>query len=104
MKEVAKAHEELQAKVQTLLTDEQKKKFAEVQQRRRPEGGPPGVGQILAPPLQERLGLTPEQKEKVAKLQRETEAKLKEILKEEQNKRLEELKKGGVPERPRRKE
>jgi len=51
------------------------------------------------------LGLTPEQKEKVAKLQKDTEAKLKEILNDEQNKRLDELKKGAVPpERPRRQE
>lgn len=104
-KEMAKLHEELLGKVQGLLTDEQKRKFAEVTQRRRPEGLPPGVGHILPTPLQEGLGLTPEQKEKVAKLQKDTEAKLKEILNEEQNKKLDELKKGTAPaERPRRQE
>jgi hypothetical protein len=104
-KETAKAQEELQGKVQVLLTDDQKRKFAEIQQRRRPEGMAPGVGHILPPPLQDRLGLTPEQKEKVAKLQRDSEAKLKEILNDEQNKRLDELKKGATPpERPKRPE
>jgi len=103
-KEMAKLHEELLGKVEGLLSEEQKRKFAEVQ-RRRPEGGPQGVGHILPPPLQDRLGLTPEQKEKVAKLQKDTEAKLKEILNDEQNKKLEELKKGVVPpERPRQSE
>jgi predicted nucleotidyltransferase len=101
--EMAKLHEELLRQVQGVLTDEQKRKFAEVTQRRRPEGLPPGFGHILPPPLQEGLSLTPEQKVKVAKLQKDTEAKLKEILNEEQNKRLDELKKGAVlPERPRR--
>jgi hypothetical protein len=102
---MAKLHEELQAKVQGVLTDEQKRKLAEVTQRRRPEGLSPGIGHILPPPLQERLGLTPEQREKVAKLQKDTEAKLKEILNDEQNKRLDDLKKASVPpERPRRPE
>jgi hypothetical protein len=99
-KEAAKSHEELLSKVQALLTDEQKKKFAEVQ-RRRPEGGPLGIGQILPPPFQERLGLTPEQREKIARLQKETEAKLKEILNDEQNKKLDDLKKGTPERRPR---
>jgi hypothetical protein len=104
-KEVSKDREELLARLQTLLTGEQKKKFAEVQQRRRAESGPPGIGQILPPPLQERLGLTPEQRERLVKLQRETEAKLKDILNDEQSKKLDELKKGSVqPERRRPRE
>lgn len=103
-KEMAKLHEDLLGKVQGVLTDEQKHRWAEVQ-RRRPEGIPPGVGPILPPPLQERLALTPEQREKVAKLQKETEVKLKEILNDEQNKKLDDLKKAVVPpERPRRPE
>jgi len=102
---MAKLQEELLRQVEGVLTDEQKRKFAEVQQRRRPEGGLQGLGQILPSPLQERFGLTSEQKEKVAKLQKETEAKLREILNDEQNKRLDELKRGTVPpERPRRPE
>lgn len=102
-KEMAKLHEDLLGKVQGVLTEEQKRRFAEVQ-RRRPEGFPPGIGQVLPPPLQERLGLTPEQREKVGKLQKEMEAKLKEILNDEQNRKLDEFKKGGAPERPRPRE
>jgi hypothetical protein len=95
--EMAKLREELLRQVQGVLSDEQKRKFADVTQGRRAEANPPGVGQLLAGPLQERLGLTQEQKEKVAKLQKDTESKLKEILNDEQNKRLDELNKGVVP-------
>lgn len=98
-KEMAKLHEDLLGQVRSVLTEEQKNRFAEVQ-RRRPDGFPPGVGLVLPPPLQERLGLTPEQREKVGKLQKETEAKLREILNDEQNRKLDELKKGGTPGRP----
>lgn len=96
-KKIAKLHEELLGKVRDVLTEEQKRRFAEVQQRR--PGSFPGFGQILPPPLQERLGLTPEQRERVGKLQKETETKLREILNDEQNKKLDELRKGGAPER-----
>jgi hypothetical protein len=102
-KEMATLHEVLLGKVQSLLTDEQKRRFVEVQ-RRRPDGFPPGFGQVLPPPLQQLLGLTPEQREKVGKLQKDTEAKLREILNDEQNRKLEELKKGGGPERPKTRE
>jgi hypothetical protein len=101
-KETAKAHEELQGKVQEVLNEEQKRRFAELQ-RQRPAFPPfPGIGQLVPAPFQDRLGLTPEQKEKLAKLQKESEEKLRGILNEEQNQRFEELKKGGgLPERPR---
>ena len=58
---------------------------------------------MLPPPIQEGLGLTPEQRERVAKLQQEMEARLRDILTEEQNNKFEELKKGGQqPERRKR--
>lgn len=99
-KEMAKLHENVLGNVQSVLTEAQKLRFAEIQ-RRRPDGPPPAAfGQVLPPPLQERLGLTPEQREKLGKLQRETEARLREILNDDQNRQLDELKKGGAPERP----
>jgi len=100
-KEMAKANEELQGKVKEVLNDEQKQRFAELQRQR---GGAPvaaGIGQLVPSPVQERLGLTPEQKERLEKLQKESEAKVRDILNEEQNKRFEELKKGVAPPRPR---
>ena len=98
-KEMGKLHEDLLGKVQSVLTEVQKNRFAELQ-RRRPDGFPPGFGQVLPPPLQERLRLTPEQREKVGKLQQDTEAKLREILNDDQNREWDDLKKGGAPERP----
>jgi C-terminal processing protease CtpA/Prc len=54
-------------------------------------------GDILPTELQGQLKLTAEQKEKLAKLQKETEAKLMELLTEEQKKQLEQLKKNQAP-------
>jgi LTXXQ motif family protein len=103
--EMAKLYEDLYKSIAALLTDEQRKKFTELLSGRRPEGfSGPGVRQMLPPPLQEHLGLTPEQREKVAQLQKETEAKLKGILNDEQNRKLDELKKSGPPDRSRQKE
>jgi hypothetical protein len=90
-KEVARLHEELRDRVRGLLNEEQKRRFAEAQARR-PEGPPPDIGSILPLPLQERLGLSPEQREKLARLQKETNEKLRGILNDEQNRKLEELK------------
>jgi len=103
-KEMVKLQEDLLGKVQGVLTDEQKRKFVEVQGRR-PAGPMPGLGQLIPSPIQDGLGLTPEQREKVAKLQKESEEKLRAILNEEQNKKFDELKKGSVPpDRPKRRE
>jgi hypothetical protein len=97
--EVARLHAELRDKVRQLLTEEQKKRLAELEQRPEPGFRPPFPGGVLVlpPPLQERLGLTPEQREKVGNLQKEMEAKLKAILTEEQNRKLEEFRRGGPP-------
>lgn len=123
MEEVRKAGEkirdEFQEKLAGVLTDEQKKKFEEIKKDAprfgpgrngdrpsgdrpsgdRPSGDRPsgtaGPGQVLPRPLQDELKLTDEQKEKLAKIQKDTEAKLMELLTEEQKKKLEELKKGG---------
>jgi Spy/CpxP family protein refolding chaperone len=105
--EAEKLRDEVQAKLKELLSDEQKKKFEELkkslpQAGERPFGrfGFPqraAPGQLLPPELQERLGLTAEQKEKIAKLQQETEAKLRDVLTDEQKKKLDELKERGRP-------
>lgn len=109
---VEKVRDQFFDKAAGLLNDEQKKKLEEIKKERpnaggfapgnRPEGRPaPGgaaaPGQVLPPAVQEQLRLTDEQKEKLAKLQKETEAKLMELLTDEQKKKLEELKKGGRP-------
>jgi Spy/CpxP family protein refolding chaperone len=100
-------------KVKGVLTDEQKKKFEEATQAGRRPGVrpvPPNIQPIrpfgrgdARPDLnsrevQEKLGLTAEQKEKLEKLQKEFESKSNEVLTEEQKKKLEELKK--QPARP----
>jgi Spy/CpxP family protein refolding chaperone len=104
---VEKVRNEFFDKASGLLTDEQKKKLEEIKKDRpniggfnpgnRPEGrpgagGPAAPGQVLPPALQEQLKLTDEQKEKLAKLQKETEGKLMDLLTDEQKKKLEELK------------
>jgi Spy/CpxP family protein refolding chaperone len=111
-----KQRETVEAKLKEILNAEQKKKFAELVRTvpeypgsspGRPAGPVPGgfgrsafggpfqltPGQVLPPMLQDMLKLTPEQKEKVEKLQKETEAKLMELLTQDQKKQLEEFKK-----------
>ena len=108
------------AKVEGILTDEQKKTFADVKKeqpgRGRGAGGlqlpnlsgrtapTPPVGDVLSKAAQEKLKLTDEQKKKLDELQKETETKLNSILTDEQKKHLEELKKDAsrAPETPRR--
>jgi len=103
--EMAKLYEDLYKSIAALLTDEQKKKFTELLSGRRPKGlSGPGVGQLVPPRLQEQLGLTPEQREKVAQLQKEAEAKLRGIFNEEQNRKLDEHKTGRPSDGPKQKE
>ena len=115
-----KARSEALDKVAGILKDDQKKVFDEIKKDlpkpgefrpgNRPEATPPerrpGIGggaaaptQLLPERLKDDLKLTDEQKEKLAKLQKETEAKLMELLTDEQKKKLEELKKDGPPRR-----
>jgi hypothetical protein len=62
---------------------------------RPPEGrggfGPPQPGQLLPGPLADMLNISPEQREKIEKLQRETNDKLEGILTAEQRDRLREV-------------
>jgi Spy/CpxP family protein refolding chaperone len=110
------------AKVEGILTDEQKKTFADAKKEQPGRGGrgagglqlpnlpgrnaptPAPVGDVLSKAAQEKLKLTDEQKKKLDELQKETESKLNGILTDEQKKQLEELKKdtSRAPEAPRR--
>lgn len=117
MREVREKAEKLRGeyleKVAGLLTNEQKKTLEDVK-KEQPGAGRPNVqpfgrpgaggarapGQVLPAQLQDELKLTAEQKEKIAKLQKEIEAKVNEVLTEEQKKKLEELKKAGPGNRP----
>jgi Spy/CpxP family protein refolding chaperone len=107
-----KLREEYQDKVAALLTADQKKTFEEVKKEqpgRRPFGGQfppfgrPGAGQapgkVLPDAVQEKLGLSADQKDKISRLQKELEDKIMEVLTPDQKKKLEELKKeqGGRP-------
>ena len=92
-------------KLAKLLTEEQKKLLKEPGEalgpggpRRGPSGRGPGrfggfpqPGQILPPPLQERLKLEAEQKKQVEELQKDVDGKLAKVLTEEQNKQLKEF-------------
>jgi hypothetical protein len=57
--------------------------------------GPPQPGQILPPMLQDRLGLSDKQKEELAALQKEVDAKLAKILTADQKRDLDELRNRG---------
>ncbi|MBI2808928.1 MAG: hypothetical protein HYX68_28430 [Planctomycetes bacterium] len=100
------------AKVESILTDEQKKIFDEVRRERQGNFGPgfPGLpfgnfqppafggfgpGKFLSRDLQERLKLSDEQRKKVDELQKELEASVLKLLSDEQKKSLAELKKRG---------
>jgi hypothetical protein len=97
-----KLRPEFLTRVESILTDAQKKIFEGVR-----DGGPaartrPGVapvrpgaaapesaGKILSPQMQERLNLSADQKKKLDELQKEVDTKLRSLLTEEQRKLLE---------------
>ncbi len=111
-----KPHQEAEAKLKEILTKEQQKKYDELKKDYQvpgpgpfpggfpPPGGPPGAfpppmnfrpfpGQVVPPHIQEMLKLTPEQKEKLEKIQKEAEGKVMDVLTDEQKKQVEEMKK-----------
>ncbi len=67
-----------------MLTDEQKKQFAE-------GGGFPQPGQLMPAPIQERLKLSDEQKKQLAEQQKAADEAIATILKDDQKKQLKEM-------------
>ena len=106
--EARKARATYESQVLALLTDAQKKTFEQLATAQRRPGAAPGqaAGQFLPVPLQERLNLTAEQKEKLNQLQKEFETKALQVLTEEQRKQYEQFKKGRTrqPEQPRQRQ
>jgi Spy/CpxP family protein refolding chaperone len=84
-----KVHQDFDTKFREILTDDQKKQLEELAARRRVDFAPPPV--MLMPGIQERLSLSPEQRDKIARLRKEFEDKAKEVLTDEQRKQLEEM-------------
>jgi Spy/CpxP family protein refolding chaperone len=110
MDTVRKARGEYQDKIAALLTGDQKKTFEENKNPTPPnpfQGGPGGrrpqeiPGKLLSSSVQEKLNLTAEQKEKLAKMQKDFETKALEMLTDEQKKKLEDLKKEATQQGPR---
>jgi Spy/CpxP family protein refolding chaperone len=90
-KELDDFQKEADAKLEKLLTDEQKKTFKE------PQGGfgaAPQPGQLMSPTLQARLKLTADQKKEVEELQKATDAKLEKLLTDDQKKQVKEARQG----------
>jgi Spy/CpxP family protein refolding chaperone len=95
--EAKKVRAEYLSKVTALLTAEQKKALEPgAGAERRPGAAAPGqtAGTLLPGALQERLGLTAEQKEKLSAIQKEFEAKALQVLTDEQRQKYEQFKKG----------
>jgi hypothetical protein len=80
-----------------LLTDEQNKQLKEARPGFGPGGfgAPPRPGEIMTTFLQARLKLTDKQKEQLQGLQKDTDAQLDKLLKEEQQKQLRAMRKFG---------
>ena len=91
-----------------VLNDDQKTQFEEFKRQGPRPGGPgdrpgfrPPPGPMVLPPeIQQRLKLSEEQRDKLAKLQKELEEKINGILTEEQKKQYEEMKKNPPGFRP----
>jgi Spy/CpxP family protein refolding chaperone len=128
MQEVQKIRTDYEGKVKALLTDDQKKTY-ETALKDRPMGGLGGFGgfgggggfggaggggfggfggartqtpkELTSADVQDKLNLTKEQKDKIAKLKKEFEEQTQNVLTDEQKKKFEEIKKE-QPETPRR--
>jgi Spy/CpxP family protein refolding chaperone len=107
-----KLRDEFDTKLSAVLTDEQKKQYDELKRERSQRGrfpgrrpnarpdlrqteGRPGGGGLLPREIQQ--DLSAEQKDKLAKIQKEAEDKALSLLTDAQKKRYEELKKGRRP-------
>lgn len=97
-KQMEQMQKEVDAQLEKLFTDEQKKNLKELPQGpgRGGPGGPGGFGgpsqpgQIISPALQERLKLTAAQKQQMGELQKEVDGKLGKVLTADQVKQLKE--------------
>src|SRR5205085_4125760 len=99
-REAQQLQHDFEAQVPRILTEEQKKQYAELIETSRPEGrraAQPLVPAgkilrsnlvILAPAVQEKLGLSQKQKDQVDRLRKEFDDKLGEVLTDEQTKQL----------------
>jgi Spy/CpxP family protein refolding chaperone len=83
-KQAGELQKDVDAKLDKLLTDEQKKQLKEPQGF----GAPPQTGQLLSPSVQEKLKLTAEQKKQLEEFQKEVDDKLAKLLTDEQKKQL----------------
>jgi outer membrane protein assembly factor BamB len=100
-KQLGELQKDVDGKLGKILTDEQNKKLKEPASGTGPGGrgrrGPGGFGrpsepgQILPPPVQERLNLTADQKKQQEELQKEVDGKVAKILTDDQNKQLKDL-------------
>jgi len=97
-KQVDALQKEVDAKLATLLTDEQKKELKEPSEdgggRRGRFFGPPQPGQILPAAIVERLKFTDDQKKQLGDFQKETQVKLDKIFNAEQRKQLQAMRDG----------
>ncbi|HEV3205240.1 MAG TPA: PQQ-binding-like beta-propeller repeat protein, partial [Gemmataceae bacterium] len=94
-KQLGELQKEVDGKIDTILTDEQKTQLKDMREGGGRGGrgagrfgGLPQPGQILPSSLQERLNLTPEQKKQQEGLQKEVDGKLEKVLTAEQQKQL----------------
>lgn len=60
-------------------------------------GGPPRPGEVLPPPLQDALRLTPEQRKQLAELQKDVDDRIDKLLTDEQKAQLRRMRAGGPP-------
>jgi hypothetical protein len=90
-KELDAFEKDASAKLEQLLTADQKDRLKQMQKGGGPggSGGPPEIGQVMPLPVQEKLKLTDAQKQQVRDLQKDADSKIDAILKEEQKKQIE---------------
>lgn len=91
---------ELEKQVLAALDERQRTEFAELKKRRprddRDRGRDAEAGPLFSPRAQERLNLTAEQRQKLMELRREWEAKVRSVLTQDQQRRLDGTRTGRV--------
>jgi hypothetical protein len=87
-KQMDELQKDVDARLEKLLTADQKKQLKERPSSFGPGSPPPQAGQVLPKPEQDRLKLSDEQKTQLAALQKDVDARLEKVLTEDQRKRL----------------